>query len=70
MMGRPLTADVLARMRVLLFDHELPAPLVARRLSVSERVVQVYRKQWLAAVAQKLAATAAIVSLADVPDDR
>ena len=47
MMGRPLTPQMLTRMRTLLFDHDLTAPTVAKRLGVSERVVQVYRQQWL-----------------------
>lgn len=46
-LGRPISTTVLARMRVLLFDHDLPVPLVAQRLSLSERVVQTYRRDWV-----------------------
>ena len=69
-MGRPLTADTLARMRVLLFDHELNAPLVARRLGLGERIVQIYRRRWAAEAALILQDAQAVATLADVPDDR
>jgi hypothetical protein len=62
MMGRPLPEETLRRMRTLLFNHELSPPLVAKRLGLSERVVQVYRQTWTEEL-KKAASTIAIFQL-------